>query len=328
MQSFVDEVRVRVASGAGGAGSVSFRREKYVPRGGPDGGDGGRGGDVLVRVRRDLRTLLHLTRSQSLAAERGAGGSGRNRHGRDGKPVVVEVPPGTAIYDDTTNELLHDFIDEGEERTLLHGGRGGKGNAHFATARHQAPRFAQPGEEGAEIQLRIEMRLIADVGFVGKPNAGKSSLLGRLTSARPKVGSYPFTTKIPNLGVMYVGDEQAILADIPGLIEGASSGAGLGFRFLRHIARTRAIAYVVDLLDDDPAGSIRMLESELIEYGRGLPSRPRVIIGNKTDLDPDAEHLAKLKRGFPDDTVVGASAITGDGLRALAGTLLALGANS
>ncbi|MFW5686212.1 MAG: GTPase ObgE [Spirochaetota bacterium] len=328
LQSFVDEVKIQVASGAGGAGSVSFRREKYVPKGGPDGGDGGRGGDVIVRGRSDLRTLIHLTRSRQLRGERGQPGSGRNRHGRDGRDAVVEVPPGTAVYDDDTGELLVDIVEDGQEMVLLKGGRGGKGNAHFATARHQAPRFAQDGEPGEERALRVELRLIADVGFVGKPNAGKSSLLGRMTAAHPEIGAYPFTTKIPNLGVMYLDHRQLILADIPGLIEGASHGAGLGFRFLKHIARTRTLAYVVGLDDEDPVETVRMLEVELAEYGADLERKPRLIVGNKTDLPESEERLALLQAAFPDEPVGGVSAVTGDGVRQLAGAFFTLGGDA
>ncbi len=324
MQSFVDEVRVETSSGAGGAGCVSFRREKYVPKGGPDGGDGGRGGDVIVRTRRDLRTLVHLTRTRVIRAQRGRPGSGRNRHGGDGKDAIIDVPPGTAVFDDDTGELLLDLTGD-EEHVFLRGGRGGKGNAHFATSRHQTPRFAQDGEPGESRSLRLELRLIADIGFVGKPNAGKSSLLGRLTAARPTVGAYPFTTKIPNLGVMELDHRQLILADIPGLIEGASDGAGLGIRFLKHIARTRSLAYIVDLEEDAPAHAVSMLEHELAAYGSGLPGKPRIIVGNKLDVAGSRERLEDLARALPEDRVVGVSALTGEGVRELAGAFFAVG---
>lgn len=326
MQSFVDEVRVHIASGAGGPGAVSFRREKYVPKGGPDGGDGGRGGDVIVRARSDLRTLIDLTRSRTVKARRGHPGAGRNRHGRDGEDAVIEVPPGTAVYDADTGELLLDVVEPGAEHVLLRGGRGGKGNSHFATSRNQTPRFAQDGEPGAERELRVELRLIADIGFVGKPNAGKSSLLGRMTAARPKIGAYPFTTKIPNLGVMELDHRQLILADIPGLIEGASHGAGLGYRFLRHIARTRSLAFIVDLGEDGPLETVSMLEEELGDYGGGLSRKPRIIVGNKIDEQGATERLQELRDGLDDQAIVGVSALTGDGVRELAGLFLAFGA--
>ncbi|TFH06251.1 MAG: GTPase ObgE, partial [Spirochaetales bacterium] len=321
MEQFIDEVTIQVSSGAGGAGSVSFRREKYVPKGGPDGGDGGRGGDVIIQVRQDLRTLVDLTRQRTLRARRGATGSGRNRHGSDGADVVIEIPPGSMVTDVETGEVVLDAVENGTRVVLLKGGRGGKGNAHFATSRHQTPRVAQEGEPGSELELKVELRLIADVGFVGKPNAGKSSLLGRLTAAHPKIGAYPFTTKIPNLGVLYLQDDQRILADIPGLIDGASEGAGLGFRFLRHIARTKTLAFVVDLGDPDPVETIHMLEHELKDYSAELARKSRMIIANKNDL-PDVEGtLDQLREAFPDEPVVSVSAITGDGIRQLAGAL-------
>ncbi|MFW5745635.1 MAG: GTPase ObgE [Spirochaetota bacterium] len=325
MQSFVDEVRIHIASGAGGPGSVSFRREKYVPKGGPDGGDGGRGGDVIVRARSDLRTLIDLTRSRTVKAERGRPGAGRNRHGRDGQDAVIEVPPGTAIYDADTGELLLDVVEPGAEHVLLKGGRGGKGNSHFATSRNQTPRFAQDGEPGGERELRIELKLIADIGFVGKPNAGKSSLLGRMTAAHPKIGAYPFTTKIPNLGVMELDHRQLILADIPGLIEGASHGAGLGYRFLRHISRTRSLAFIVDLSEDGPLETVSMLEAELADYGAGLAGKPRIVVGNKMDEDGAQQRLRELRDGLDDAAIVGVSALTGDGIRELAGIFLSFG---
>lgn len=272
-----------------------------------------------------MRTLLHLTRTRTIHAQRGRPGEGRNKHGRDGENAVIDVPPGTAIFDADTGELLLDVTTAGEEYVLLRGGRGGKGNTHFATARHQTPRFAQDGEPGEDRELRVELRLIADVGFVGKPNAGKSSLLGRLTAAHPKVGAYPFTTKIPNLGVMTLDHRQLVLADIPGLIEGASTGAGLGIRFLRHIARTRALAFLVDLGDEEPAYAVRMLERELDDFGSGLTDKPRLIVGNKIDLPEAPDRLAELRTAYPSERVLGVSAVTGDGIRELAGAFFELG---
>ncbi|MFW6213014.1 MAG: GTPase ObgE [Spirochaetota bacterium] len=325
MQSFVDHTVIRVASGAGGAGSVSFRREKYVPKGGPDGGDGGRGGDVIVRVKSDLRTLVHLTHNRLFKAERGQPGSGRKRHGRDGKDAVIELPPGAIVQDRETGQVLFEALEDGDSEVLLQGGRGGKGNTHFASSRQQAPRFAQPGEPGAERELDVELRLIADVGFVGKPNAGKSSLLGRLTAAHPKIGAYPFTTKIPNLGVMNLDYQHLILADIPGLIEGASDGAGMGIEFLRHIARTRSLAFIVDITEEDAARAVPMLLRELKAFEPALAEKPRLIIANKIDLDEGGALLSEMVAASSGETVVGVSAITGDGIRELAGALIALG---
>ncbi len=279
----------------------------------------------MVRARSDLRTLHHLTRGRIVRAERGQPGSGRNRHGRDGRDAVVEVPPGTAVFDATTGELLQDLTVDGEQHVLLTGGRGGKGNSHFATSRHQTPRFAQDGEPGEERDLRIELRLIADIGLVGSPNAGKSTLLGRLTAANPKIGAYPFTTKIPNLGVLQLDTRQLVLADIPGLIEGASEGAGMGVRFLKHIARTRTLAYIVDLQDEQPRRTLSILERELAAYDARLAERPRVIVGNKLDLEGSEDRLRKLADALPNDRVVGVSALTGEGMRELAGIFLAVG---
>ena len=325
MQQFVDEVTIIASSGHGGAGKVSFRREKYVPKGGPDGGDGGRGGDLIVAVRNDLRTLLHLTRTREIRAADGERGGHRDKHGADGKDAVIKVPPGTIITDRDTGEVLVDAVVDGTRVELLHGGRGGKGNAHFATSRHQTPRFAQDGEPGAELSLQIELRLIADVGFVGKPNAGKSSLLGRLTAAHPKIGNYPFTTKIPNLGVLQIEDDHVVLADIPGLIEGAADGAGLGDQFLRHIARTRYLAFVVDLSEEEPAAAVRVLQQELAAYSKALAAKPRMFVGNKIDLPGAEERIEELSAAFPEDKVLGVSALTGAGIRPLAGALLAAG---
>lgn len=324
MQQFVDEVSLVVSSGSGGAGAISFRREKYVPRGGPDGGDGGRGGDLIVESRRDLRTLLPLTQTRTIRAENGHPGRYRNRHGRDGSNAVMAVPPGTIIYDEGTGQAVWDGVRDPAPFTLLRGGRGGKGNAHFATSRHQAPRFAQDGEPGTELRLRLELRLIADVGLVGMPNAGKSSLLGRLTAAHPKIGAYPFTTKTPNLGVLELDDQQLVLADIPGLIKGASTGAGLGHQFLRHISRTRLLAFVLDISEPEPLSTLATLMGELRDYSDELAMRRRIIIANKIDLPGSAESLAELHSGLESDRVYPVSAIRGDNLRPLAGGLLQL----
>ena len=342
MERFVDQITIEIASGSGGQGAVSFRREKYVPQGGPDGGDGGRGGDVIFRVRQNLKTLTNLTMRHHYIAENGRPGSKQNRHGADGAPVVIEVPPGTIVTHEETGELLGDFTEVGQEVVVLKGGRGGKGNAHFATARHQAPRFSQPGEEGERFRVTVELRIIADIGLVGLPNAGKSSLLDVITNANPKIGAYPFTTKIPNLGVLKVSYTDIIIADIPGIIEGASDGHGLGLRFLRHIARTRGLLFLVDVTDpryeyaaeeitdntdetaflaaagaSSLATTFRMLLEELERYSPELAQLPRVVIGSKTDLDPDGVQLQKLRADLPDETVLGISSFSREGLEEL-----------
>jgi GTP-binding protein len=315
MSSFVDELDLTLSSGHGGAGAVNFRREKYVPRGGPDGGDGGKGGNVVIRQRRDLRTLVHLTGKKSLAAMDGRAGQKRNRHGSDGDDLIVEVPPGTVVIDVDTGQTVVDFA-ETESVNLLEGGRGGKGNAHFATSRHQAPRFAQKGEPGRSINCRIELRLMADIGLLGLPNAGKSSLLSALSNARPRIASYPFTTLTPQLGVVSYADRDIVLADIPGIIEGAAEGHGLGTKFLKHISRARKIIYLIDLSDPAPASTVGLLQRELARYGEGLAEKERILVGNKTDI-ADRTACEDLRSAFPDEPVFCVSVATRDGLSEL-----------
>lgn len=287
MQSFVDEVRLEVSSGHGGAGAVSFRREKYIPRGGPDGGDGGRGGDVIFQVKSNLKTFSHLITKHSYRAKNGHPGMGSRRHGSDGEDAVITVPPGTLVRDGETGEVLKDLSFEGESWIFLKGGLGGKGNYHFKTSRKQAPRYSQPGLPGSGAVIRLELNLIADIGFVGLPNAGKSTLLKVLTNANPEVGAYPFTTKIPNLGVLRIGSQDIVIADIPGIIAGASQGAGLGFRFLKHIARTASLVFLIDVNDQEPLKTYETLIREISEYGRGLEKKSRIVLATKTDQDPD-----------------------------------------
>lgn len=319
MFGFADETYIDVASGDGGNGAVSFRREKYVPKGGPDGGDGGKGGNVVFTVQKNLRTLAHLKKKRHFRAERGQNGRGQKCHGRNGEDAVVPVPPGTLIYDAESGELLKDLaaLEEGESWVFLQGGRGGKGNTHFKSARRQIPRFAQEGEEGQEIRVHVELRLIADIGFVGFPNAGKSSFLDAVTNAHPEVANYEFTTKIPNLGVMHIGYRDLVLADIPGLIKGASEGAGLGHTFLRHISRTSGLAFFIDLGDDRYLKAYRMLSKELAAYDPALLDKPRVIIGSKLDLDGAEERLTELKEALPGEMVCGISVFAHLGLEAL-----------
>lgn len=308
MDGFVDETRIVVSSGNGGAGGVSFRREKYVPFGGPDGGDGGWGGSVVFHVKPNVKTLSKVRLKHSFRARNGENGRGARKTGHDGADVVIEVPPGTLVRDAETGEVLRDFSEDREETwVFLKGGRGGKGNWHFRTARHQVPRFSQPGEEGQERILRLELQLIADIGLVGFPNAGKSTLLTLFTNARPKIAPYPFTTKIPNLGVIRYKDKDIVVADLPGIIEGASEGAGLGFKFLKHISRTRALAFCIDLSDPLRDEAFGLLMKELENYDPVLAAKPRVVVGTKTDLDPDGTSLEALRRALGNETVVGLS---------------------
>ncbi len=319
MSAFVDETRFEVFSGDGGAGSASFRREKYVPRGGPDGGDGGKGGDVVFITRRNLSTLAHLRRKHVLKAKHGEPGKGRKMHGKNGDDMVIPVPPGTVIRDTETGETLHDFSSdiEGEVWTFLKGGIGGLGNWHFRTSRNQKPTYSQDGKPGAVRDVSLELALIADIGLVGLPSAGKSSLINALTAANSKVGAYPFTTKIPSLGVLRRVDTEVVIADIPGLIEGASEGAGLGHKFLRQIRRSGSLAFITDLGEEDPEHAVRILEEELKNFDEHLPDKRRIIVGSKTDLDKSGEKFSMLKSAFPNEKVLGVSVYTRDGLNEL-----------
>ena len=294
MFGFSDETYIDVASGNGGNGCVSFHREKFVPKGGPDGGDGGKGGDVVFVVRDNLRTLGHLKMVRTYRAENGRPGQGDRCFGRNGVDIEIPVPPGTVIKDAQTGEIIKDLT--GETRwVFLKGGRGGLGNWHFRSATRQTPRFAQPGEKGQEMRVGVELLVIADIGFVGFPNAGKSSLLNMLTNARSKVAGYPFTTKIPQLGAMRYDNQDIILADIPGIIEGASRGAGMGFKFLRHISRTKGLAFFIDLSDESCLDSYDILCGELGTYAPALLEKPQVIIASKLDEDGAQERLEALR---------------------------------
>ncbi len=311
--AFIDETTIEVSSGNGGKGAVSFRREKYVPKGGPDGGDGGRGGDVIFEVRENLKTLSHLAFKHTFHAEDGQPGQKRKRHGKDGKAVIIYVPPGTVVRNVENNRILKDLT-RVDSWVFLEGGKGGKGNTHFATSVKQAPRYAQGGIAGESMRVRLELSLIADIGFVGKPNAGKSTLLSVLTKAQPKIGAYPFTTKVPNLGVMHEQHAEIILADIPGLIEGASGGAGLGFSFLKHVSRTTALAFLIDLSDDDYLNAYPLLSRELMLFNKTLGDKKRLLIGTKSDLPESEGRLESLKAGFPDEQVVAISSYTLSGI--------------
>lgn len=282
---FVDRVMVNIEAGTGGSGNSSFRREKYVAMGGPDGGDGGRGGDVYIRGDGNLATLLDYTYRDSWKAERGDHGEGSNRTGRSGEDVIMPVPPGTVIRDADTNELLGEIMDDGDTILVAKGGRGGKGNAFFVSATHQAPREWQPGEEGQSRKLELELKLIADVGLVGQPNAGKSTLLSVISAARPKIAAYPFTTLSPNLGVVPLSDHRTfVVADIPGIIEGAHEGKGLGLQFLRHIERTRMLAFVIPIDAMDWQHEFDQLRTEIESYSTALAEKPYCVVFSKLDL--------------------------------------------
>jgi GTP-binding protein len=314
MIKFADEVMIEVASGKGGNGCVAFRREKYVPKGGPAGGDGGRGGDLVFRVRRNLRTLAHLRHAKRYAAENGQDGMGKGRHGRDGADMVIELPPGTQVKDADTGEILKDFSDDSGSWVFLKGGNGGWGNVHYKTSVNQAPRFAQPGKPGLSARVRLELNIMADIGLVGFPNAGKSSLLDAFTNAHPKIAPYPFTTKIPNLGVLRIAERDIVIADIPGIIEGAHQGAGLGIRFLKHISRTRALAFLIDCSEEGALEAFPILLSELECFSADLAAKPRLIIGTKLDLEGAEERLASLAARLPGERVMGMSVFARRGL--------------
>ncbi len=317
---FIDEVEIVVASGKGGDGAVHFRREKYVPFGGPDGGDGGRGGDVVFEVDPKLSTLNTLHYQSSFQAEAGARGGGSNKTGRSAEDLVIQVPPGTVVYDAQSGEVVGDLVEAGQRLVVVKGGRGGRGNARFATSRNQAPRIAEKGEPGDERKLRLELKLIADVGIVGAPNAGKSTFLSAVTNAKPKIAPYPFTTLEPNLGVANLDDENSlILADIPGLIEGAHEGVGLGDEFLRHIQRTRVLIHLLDGMAENPLLDFSQINTELALFDPDLADKPQIVALNKIDL-PDVQERwpeiqAQLKaRGYEPMAI---SAVAGTNVRKL-----------
>lgn len=301
---FTDQVEIHVRSGKGGDGMVHFRREKYVPRGGPDGGDGGKGGDVILEVKPTLNTLSSFRQNQKFKAEDGGNGGPSQMTGRNGKDLILSVPPGTVLYDADTGELIGDLTQPGQQLTLLKGGRGGRGNQHFATSRNQAPRTAEKGEPAEEKRIKLELKLIADIGLIGVPNAGKSTLLSVLTNAKPKIAPYPFTTLEPNLGVANIDeDTTVVLADIPGLIEGASHGAGLGHDFLRHIQRTRVLIHLLDGLSEDPIADYSQINSELSLFDPNLAKKPQLVALNKIDQPDVQERLADIQKQFKERKV-------------------------
>jgi GTPase len=326
---FLDRVKIWVSAGAGGDGAATFRKEAHVPRGGPDGGDGGRGGTVYLRVDAGQTTLRDFRYKHHFRATSGGRGERSRRHGSAGEDLYLDVPPGTAVYDDDTDALVADLVMAGQTTIVGRGGRGGLGNTHFKTSTHQAPKHAQKGEPGEERWLRLELRLIADIGLVGLPNAGKSTLLAALTAARPKIADYPFTTLEPNLGVMDLGDEderRPSIADVPGLIEGASGGAGLGHAFLRHVERTRILVHVVDGADRDPAWNHDVIRDELEAHDPKLLEKPMLVVFNKVDLPAatDAWPAFRKAREKAGQDVIAVSATNGEGIPKLRAQLAAM----
>jgi len=297
---FIDRAKIKVKAGDGGNGVTAFRREKFVPRGGPSGGDGGVGGSLFIESDEGLNTLLHLRYNPEHKAERGRHGEGSNRYGKDGEDATVRVPVGTQVFDAESNELLFDFTEPGQRYMAAKGGKGGWGNAHFATPTRRAPKFHYQGRPGQERELQLELKLIADVGLVGFPNAGKSTLISVISAAKPKIADYPFTTLEPNLGVVDLGDYKTfVVADIPGLIEGASEGAGLGDRFLRHVERTKLILHLVDvssLSGRDPVEDYEIINRELANYNQELGNRPQIVVATKMDALDDPDRLKVLKK--------------------------------
>jgi len=323
MSTFFDEAIIRIKAGDGGNGCMAFRREKFVPRGGPSGGDGGRGGDIIMESSDRHNTLIHFRFNPEHKGERGRHGEGSNCTGRDGDSLILQVPVGTVVYDHNTGEKLYDFSQPDEKLIVAHAGRGGRGNQHFATSTHQAPREHELGFPGEERVLRLELKLLADVGLVGYPNVGKSTLISRVSAARPKIADYPFTTLQPNLGVVTIGDapheDSYVVADIPGLIEGAHKGTGLGIQFLRHIERTRVLAHVIDVSDasgrPDTVKDFKVIMAELKSFGAGLEKKPMIVVASKIDVvNPDKlaalrKHCKKLKLDLYE-----ISAVTGKGV--------------
>lgn len=320
---FIDRVKIKVKAGDGGNGVTAFRREKFIPRGGPSGGDGGVGGSVYMESHEGLNTLLHLRYNPEHKAERGRHGEGSNRYGKDGEDALVKVPVGTQVFDPETNELLFDFTEPGQRYMAAKGGKGGWGNSHFATATRQAPKYHYNGRPGGERELQLELKLIADVGLVGFPNAGKSTLISVISAAKPKIADYPFTTLEPNLGVVDMGDFRTfVVADIPGLIEGASDGAGLGHRFLRHVERTKLMLHLVDvssLSGRDPVSDYEIINRELANYDADLAKRPQIIVATKIDAMDEPDRLDALKKRAKKEKMpfFAISAVTNKGVKEL-----------
>ncbi|UGQ17554.1 GTPase ObgE [Borrelia sp. RT1S] len=317
MHTFKDSLGLTVSSGDGGAGCVSFLRERFKAKGGPDGGDGGRGGDVIFRVKDNLRTLSLYSNGQRLVARNGRPGMGRQRKGANGEDLVIFVPPNTCVYDSDTDSVLFELRNFDDEFIVLRGGRGGLGNLNFKSSKRRAPRYAQPGERGTTLNVRLELSLIADIGIIGLPNAGKSSLITRVTSSKSKVSDYPFTTKVPHLGVLRDSYYDLVIADIPGIIEGASRGVGLGFEFLRHISKTVGLVFLIDASSDDFLRAYDILVRELGAYGAGLLKKRRIIVANKLDLEGSSENFERAKKALGSERFLGISIYENKGIEEL-----------
>ncbi len=311
MPKFTDTIIIKIRAGHGGAGAVSYRREKFVPFGGPDGGDGGKGGNVYFVADRNYTSLSFLNKDRTYSAKSGLPGEGEHKHGADGEDLIIKMPFGTEVVDITTNDIVADLIDEDVPVLIAAGGVGGKGNAFFKSSTHQTPHFSQPGLPGLELEIRLNLKLIADVGLVGLPNAGKSTLLSVISNAKPKIADYPFTTLIPNLGVVKLSDdEEFTVADIPGIIEGAHLGHGLGLSFLQHIERVRVLLFLIDIQDDDPLYAFELLKMELKSYNEKLLDKPYYIVLTKTDvIDNDENLIADISGLFKTDNILSISSI-------------------
>jgi len=323
---FVDEAVITVQAGHGGSGCVSFRREKFIPKGGPDGGDGGKGGDVVLRADTQRRTLYQFRFKRQFNAPNGQPGQGSRKTGRDGRDLIVGVPPGTIVSDANTGQVLKDLLEPGETFVLAKGGRGGRGNTRFKSATHRTPRFAQPGEPGEEYRLKLELKLLADVGIIGLPNAGKSTLISKISSAHPKIGDYPFTTLTPELGVVHTDwADPFVVADIPGLIEGAHCGAGLGVQFLRHIERTRVLIHLIDaagIHPDAPLAGYETIQKELVSHNPELGEKPQLLVLGKMDLPGAVQGADAFQNRLEDAEILRISSHTGDGLQQLKSKLV------
>ncbi len=326
---FIDRAKIQVIAGDGGNGCLAFRREKFVPKGGPSGGDGGKGGDVFIECSDRVNTLLHFQYKRIFKAQRGRHGEGDKRHGKDGSDVIILVPPGTQVFREPEHEMVHDFARPGEIVKAAVGGRGGRGNARFANSTNQAPRRTEPGHPGEQVELSLSLKLIADVGLVGFPNVGKSTLISRISSAKPKIADYPFTTLVPHLGVVQVDDFRTfVVADIPGLIEGAHEGHGLGDQFLKHVERTKVLVHMIDVANDvrDPIADFKAIVRELGLFNADLLNRKQLVVASKMDALAEPRKLSRLKgmctrRKLP---FLGISAVTGQGIKELIGTLDAM----